>query len=103
MKKGKWYDIINSGVGAEKNMEFSGFPETCFGFLTALKNNNKSEWFKKYQADYRNCVIKPSKQFVLAIGEKLKTLSEGIVCDPRANGLGSILRIYKGVFLGREQ
>jgi len=84
-------------------MDFSGFTETFFGFLTALKNNNNSKWFKKYQDDYRNCVIKPSKQFVLAMGEKLKTLSERIKCDPRVNGLGSILRIYKGVLFEKAK
>lgn len=74
---------------------FTGFPKEVITFYKDLVRNNNKEWFEAHKTDYKNHVIKPAQNFVLAMGERLRTISPGLVADTRTNGAGSIFRIYR--------
>jgi uncharacterized protein (TIGR02453 family) len=74
---------------------FEGFPRQALEFMTELDANNNREWFQAHKAEYQQHVLSPTRDFVFALGERLKTVSPGIRYDTRASGGGSILRIYR--------
>lgn len=74
---------------------FNGFPKELVAFYRDLVRNNNKEWFEAHKADYKQYVIAPAQNFVLAMGERLRTISPGVVADTRINGAGSIFRIYR--------
>ncbi len=76
---------------------FSGFPPRGIQFLEELLNNNNRDWFEAHREVYHNYLVKPAQAFVIALGERLKTLSQDITYDPRTNGSGSLLRIHRDV------
>lgn len=65
--------------------DFNGFRKEINSFFEDLKRNNRKEWFQDHRADYEKYVKKPSEEFVLAMGEKLRTLSGGIHAIPKIN------------------
>jgi uncharacterized protein (TIGR02453 family) len=90
-----WLTIFWQGrYEMNRSLPFEGFPQQTLDFLTELARNNNRDWFEAHKEDYRLHVLAPTRDFVVALGERLKELSPGIRYDPRANG-GSILRIYR--------
>ncbi len=73
---------------------FPGFPEDMFGFLNDLSVNNNREWFTANKDRYQASVVSPVCDFVLAMGQRLYTISPSFVADPRPHG-GSMFRIYR--------
>jgi uncharacterized protein (TIGR02453 family) len=82
---------------------FSGFPNETLQFLKNLAANNDRDWFKAHEEDYHHTVLEPAQIFVISLGERLKTISKGISYDPRTNGRGSILRIYRDIRFSRDK
>ena len=72
---------------------FKGFPTECIQFFTELEIHNDKNWLETHRKDYEEYVLNPARQFVLAMGERLKKVSPGIVADPRIDK--SIFRIYR--------
>jgi uncharacterized protein (TIGR02453 family) len=65
--------------------DFNGFfPETVTFFDTLEKNNSK-EWFEKHKNDYETYVRRPSEDFVLAMGDRLKKIAPDINAIPKVN------------------
>ena len=73
---------------------FRGFPVACFEFLRGLEKKNDKAFFDAHRKAYDEHVVEPSRSFVVALGEELKTrISDGFVAIPKANGsLGRINR-----------
>jgi uncharacterized protein (TIGR02453 family) len=82
---------------------FPGFPNEGLQFLEGLAHNNNREWFEAHKADYHAYLIEPAQAFVVALGERLKLLSPEIVYDTRANGSGSIMRIYRDLRFSKDK
>lgn len=82
---------------------FPGFSHAATEFLTGLAANNNREWFLKRKGVFDREVIQPAQEFVLSLGEKLLTLSPTVTVDPRANGVGSIFRIYRDVRFSKDK
>lgn len=82
---------------------FEGFPKSALKFLADLKQNNNKEWFEANRDTFDNDVIAPAQAFVAALGEHLKTLHPGIGYDTRANGSGSLFRIYRDVRFSKDK
>ncbi|MFW9863527.1 MAG: DUF2461 domain-containing protein [Candidatus Thorarchaeota archaeon] len=82
---------------------FTGFPKEGLGFLAELKENNYRDWFNERKNDYQELLVKPAQSFVVALGERLTSLSEDMVYDTRTNGSGSILRIYRDVRFSKDK
>ena len=72
-------------------------------FLEVLAENNNREWFQARKTDYEQHVLGPSQDFVAALGQRLEELSDGILYDTRADGRGSILRIYRDVRFSKDK
>jgi uncharacterized protein (DUF2461 family) len=74
---------------------FQGFPRQCLQFYKDLSMNNNRDWFNSHKQNYLDYVLTPAVDFVIALGERLKTLSEAITYDTRTNGAV----IYTGVYM----
>ena len=75
------------------NSNFTGFPEQSVKFFKSLKRNNDREWFQKNKPVFEAQVIAPAKDFIVAMGEKLQSISPYIIAVPKSNR--SIFRIYR--------
>ena len=76
-----------------KEVNFNGFPKGTVEFFLNLKKNNNKNWFDRHKERFLSGVISPARAFVVAMGERLRTISPEIVADPRVNK--SIFRIYR--------
>ncbi len=80
---------------------FSGFSKETSSFFEELKKNNNKEWFSKNRAQYDEYVLEPAKDFVVAMGEKLRELSPKVVADPRINQ--SMFRINRDIRFSKDK
>lgn len=74
---------------------FNGFPKETEHFYKELSANNNKEWFEENKEIYEKYVLTPARDFVSAMGEKLKIISPGIHADPRINK--SLFKIHRDV------
>ena len=65
--------------------EFDGFPREGVKFLRDLSRNNNREWFNKHKTGYEKSLLTPAKNFVTAMGDRLKEISPNIVANPAVN------------------
>jgi uncharacterized protein (TIGR02453 family) len=82
-------------------MMFRGFPSEALKFFSELAVNNNKPWFDDHRADYDTYVLEPSREFVLAIGERLQELAPKVMADPRVNK--SIFRIYRDTRFSKDK
>jgi uncharacterized protein (TIGR02453 family) len=82
---------------------FHGFPEEGLQFLEDLKQNNNREWFQAHKELHTEYVLRPAQEFVVALGEGLQSVSDGIAYGNQANGTGSILRIYRDLRFTKDK
>jgi uncharacterized protein (TIGR02453 family) len=83
--------------------EFPGFPAEGLKFLAELADNNNREWFQAHKQDYIDHAQTPALDFVIMMGARLQTLSEGMVYDTRTNGSGSLMRIYRDIRFSKDK
>lgn len=81
---------------------FSGFPPQLFDFLRDLKLNNNREWFQDNKQRYKEDIVYPVQDFIIALGPDLKKISRFYDADPRTNG-GSMFRIYRDARFSRNK
>jgi uncharacterized protein (TIGR02453 family) len=72
---------------------FSGFHKQTLIFFRNLAKNNDKLWFDSHREEYEKFVVAPARDFVLALGDKLKKISPGVHADPRVNK--SLFRINR--------
>ncbi|HVY55160.1 MAG TPA: DUF2461 domain-containing protein [Thermodesulfobacteriota bacterium] len=72
---------------------FNGFSKKAFDFLGGLEENNSREWFESNRDVFESCLIRPAQDFVIEMGDKLKTLSQSVAAVPLIDK--SIFRIYR--------
>jgi len=82
---------------------FNGFPREAVRFYRELTKHNDRVWFEAHKDTYKERVLAPAQEFVLAMGERLRRVSPGIVADPRTSGAGSIFRIHRDTRFGRDK
>ncbi|MCB9148866.1 MAG: DUF2461 domain-containing protein [Caldilineaceae bacterium] len=78
-----------------ENKTFNGFPKKGIRFLLDLAENNNKAWFEENKHIYSADVQQPALALVAALGERLQEIAPGIEYDLRANGAGSLMRIYR--------
>ena len=76
-----------------KKQEFTGFPKECVKFFKDLAKNNNKQWFDENKDKHLKFVVEPSKDFVVAMGEKLRAVAPKVNADPRVNK--SLFRIHR--------
>lgn len=67
-------------------MPFSGFSGRTLAFLDELSRNDDRAWFEAHAEDCENDVIGPAKEFVGALGPRLRELDPKIQAIPRVRG-----------------
>lgn len=72
---------------------FNGFSKRTFEFLSDLEENNNREWFESNRGVYEDYVLAPAQDFVIEMGERLKTLSPTVSAVPLIDK--SIFRLYR--------
>ena len=82
---------------------FHGFPREAVQFFENLIWNNNRAWFQEHKEAYQEKVLVPAVEFVRVMGERLRTMSPGVVADTRTNGAGSIFRIYRDVRFSKDK
>ncbi len=73
--------------------KFGGFTKDTFGFLKELELNNTRQWFEEHRSVFDEHVFGPAQEFVVEMGERLKTISPRISAIPRIDK--SIFRLYR--------
>jgi uncharacterized protein (TIGR02453 family) len=73
--------------------DFSGFTKETIRFFTGLRRNNDREWFAAHRDIYDRQVMEPAKAFVVAMGDRLRTVGPRIVAVPLVNK--SIFRLNR--------
>jgi uncharacterized protein (TIGR02453 family) len=76
-----------------EHLEFQGFSKETVKFFSDLKENNSTKWFDAHRKEYEVFVMNPAKAFVVAMGERLHTLTPGIIAVPKVNK--SLFRINR--------
>ena len=82
-------------------MTFNGFPPEAISFFANLASNNNKPWFEAHRSDYENYVMEPAREFVVALGKRLRELAPKIMADPRVNK--SIFRIYRDTRFSKDK
>jgi uncharacterized protein (TIGR02453 family) len=65
---------------------FVGFQPALLEFLANLRANNSRDWFQAHRAEYDELLMQPARDFVLAMGPRLRTLGEDIHAEPKVHG-----------------
>jgi uncharacterized protein (TIGR02453 family) len=64
---------------------FTGFPQKGLVFFKELAENNDKLWFDAHRGDYEHHVLGPARYFIVALGDRLKSIAPKIQADPRVN------------------
>jgi uncharacterized protein (TIGR02453 family) len=80
---------------------FSGFPRQYFTFFNQLKKNNTREWFEEHRSDYEEVVMHPAREFVMAMGKKLRKIAPGLNAIPKINQ--SLFKINRDVRFSNDK
>ena len=81
--------------------EFNGFPRQYFTFFNQLKKNNTREWFEEHRRDYEAFVMHPAREFVTAMGQKLRQIAPGVNAVPKINQ--SLFKINRDVRFSKDK
>ena len=81
---------------------FAGFGPATLGFLAELGDNNNRDWFQANKARYDDCVLEPAFDFIVAVGERLPSISTHLVAIPKRTG-GSLMRVYRDTRFSRDK
>jgi len=81
--------------------DFAGFPAECVTFFVNLQANNNRAWFEARRDDFERFVMAPARQFVLAMGERLREIAPGIHAEPRVDQ--SIFRIHRDTRFSKDK
>lgn len=82
---------------------FNGFSRDTVRFYRELTKHNDRAWFEAHKGVYKEKVLAPAVEFVLAMDERLRRVAPGIIADPRTNGAGSIFRIYRDTRFSKDK
>ncbi len=76
-------------------------PEKGRIYFTQLRLNNSREWFNENRAQYESDILNPARDFIVALGERLRTISPAVIADPRVDK--SIFRIHRDVRFSKDK
>ncbi|MGB5751152.1 MAG: DUF2461 domain-containing protein [Desulfobacterales bacterium] len=82
-------------------VEFNGFSRQYFTFFNQLGKNNSKEWFEKHREGYDEFVLHPAREFVVAMGEKLRKIAPEVNAIPKINQ--SLFKINRDVRFSKDK
>ena len=65
--------------------DFNGFSKELPKYFRNLKKNNSKQWFDKHRSEYDEFVLSPARDFVVAMGDRLRKIAPGINAVPKIN------------------
>ena len=80
---------------------FTGFPQKGLTFFKELAENNNKLWFDEHRGDYEHYVLGPARNFIFALGYRLKTIAPRIQADPRVNK--TLFRINRDIRFSHDK
>ena len=83
-------------TGSKKN-----FPLNTLEFLKKLSKNNNKEWFEENRELFKKDFLQPTLQFVVDLGEKLRTITPNINAVPKIDK--SIFRLHRDVRFSKDK
>jgi uncharacterized protein (TIGR02453 family) len=79
----------------------NNFPFDAVKFLSKLKRNNNKEWFESHREEFNNFVFEPAQEFVVVLGELLRTIVPDIIAVPKTDK--SIFRIHRDIRFSKDK
>ncbi len=79
----------------DPSFPFSGFSKQTLNFFRDLAQNNSKMWFDQNKERYEQQVLVPSRDFILAMGARLKKIAPEVQADPRVNK--SLFRLNRDI------
>lgn len=73
--------------------KFSGFAPAATAFLADLSANNRGEWFSERKDSYRELLLEPAREFVVALADSVRRFAPRVVAEPRLGG--SLFRMQR--------
>ena len=83
------------------SLPFAGFPKQTITFFRQLAQNNTKMWFDQNKEMYEQQVLVPARDFILALGLKLKKIAPGVQADPRVNK--SLFRLNRDIRFSHDK
>jgi uncharacterized protein (TIGR02453 family) len=80
---------------------FSGFSKQTLTFFKELGQNNTKTWFDQHKGDYEQQVLVPARDFIMALGLKLKKIAPAVNADPRVNK--SLFRLNRDIRFSHDK
>jgi uncharacterized protein (TIGR02453 family) len=81
--------------------KFNGFPGEYFTFFDKLKKNNSKQWFEEHRDEYDEFVMHPAREYVIAMGEKLRKIAPEVNAIPKINK--SLFKINRDVRFSKDK
>jgi uncharacterized protein (TIGR02453 family) len=85
----------------DNNNRFEGFSKETFDFLRDLELNNNRSWFESNRIVYEDLVLRPAQDFVVEMGDRLKTISPRVSAIPLVDK--SIFRLYRDTRFSKDK
>jgi len=80
---------------------FQGFPKESVDFLTALRANNKKEWFEAHRADYDAYFVRPALDMIETLAPVAAALDPPHQAVPKVNK--SLRRIHRDTRFSKDK
>ena len=81
--------------------DFNGFSKDLVQFFKNLEKNNSKQWFDKHRNEYEDCVLFPSREFVVAMGKRLRKIAPEVNAIPQVNQ--SLFRINRDTRFSKDK
>ena len=80
---------------------FKGFSTQLVNFFKDLSDNNTKPWFDANRERYDDYVLQPAREFVVAMGEKLKKIAPAVNAVPKINQ--SLFKIHRDIRFSKDK
>jgi uncharacterized protein (TIGR02453 family) len=77
------------------SFHFSGFSKQTLNFFRQLTQNNTKMWFDQNKEQYEQQVMATARDFIPALGARLKKIAPEVQADPRVNK--SLFRLNRDI------
>ncbi|MEP7241096.1 MAG: DUF2461 domain-containing protein [Devosia sp.] len=82
-------------------MSFTSFPKQTFTFLRGIHANNEKAWFDAHRDLYEAGYVAPAREFVDALGGRLKAISPTLQYEAKVNR--SMQRINRDIRFSKDK
>jgi uncharacterized protein (TIGR02453 family) len=80
---------------------FTGFSKELPKYFQNLKKNNSKQWFEKHRNEYDEFVLSAARDFVVAMGDRLRQIAPGLNAIPKINQ--SLFKINRDVRFSKDK